>query len=48
MIEDTLGVPKVNLDAVRHFFFCTSGNESERGTPKFWELKGSIELKPQN
>ncbi len=48
MIEEKLGVPKVNLKTVRHFFLCTSGNETEKGTPKFWEVKIPSELKTEN
>jgi len=48
MIEDALGVPKVNLAAVRSFFLCISGDEGKSGTPKFWELKKPIKLENQS
>jgi len=40
-IEEALGVPKVNLEAVKHYFVCISGDES-KGITKYWELKREI------
>lgn len=48
MIEDALGIPKVNLEAVRHFFLCISGDPERKGTPKFWELRKPIKLEEQS
>lgn len=41
MIEEALGVPKINLEAVKHYFICISGDESP-GVTKYWEQKMDI------
>ena len=41
LIEEALGIPKVNLEAVKHYFICISGDES-KGVMKYWEPRGEI------